>query len=144
MSDRRTPRERLDALLAGLEDEVLRAQRTGQRLADEGVATEDVGAMRSAIESLIHARTDDPEPRPEPLRGADAPGAKARVTQAMQRLGRWAGRCREEARAARCRRPEWRSRGNHRKRSGRPHGRRRDARGADRTAAGTRTVRTAG
>ena len=91
MSDRRTPRERLDALLAGLEDEVLRAQRTGQRLADEGVATEDVGAMRSAIESLIHARTDDPEPRPEPLRGADAPGAKARVTQAMQRLGRWAG-----------------------------------------------------
>ena len=91
MSDSRTSRERLDALLAGLEDEVLRSHRTGQRLADEGVAREDVGAMRSAIESLIHARTGDPERRPEPLRGAVAPGAKARVVQAMQRLGRWAG-----------------------------------------------------
>ena len=91
MSDSKTPRERLDALLAGLEDEVLRSHRTGQLLADEGVATEDVGAMRSAIESLIHARTGNPERRLEPLRGAGAPGAKAKVAQAMERLGRWAG-----------------------------------------------------
>ena len=91
MSDSKTPRERLDALLAGLEDEVLRSHLTGQRLADEGATTEDVGAMRSAIESLIHARTGDPERRLEPLRGAGAPGAKARVAQAMERLGRWAG-----------------------------------------------------
>ena len=91
MSDSKTPRERLDALLAGLEDEVLRSHPAGQRLADEGVTTEDAGAMRSAIESLIHARTGDPERRLEPLRGAGAPGAKAKVAQAMERLGRWAG-----------------------------------------------------
>ena len=78
MTDSRTSRERLDALLAGLEDEVLRSDRTGGRLADEGGGAEDVGAMRSAIESLIRPHV------------GDAPGAKAKVTQAMARLGRWA------------------------------------------------------
>ena len=93
MSNNRIPRERLDALLAGLEDEVLRPDQTGQRLADEGVATENVGVMRSSIESLIHARTDGPERRQESLRGDSdgAKGTKTKVARAMERLGRWAG-----------------------------------------------------
>ena len=98
MSDSRTPRERLDALLAGLEDGVLRPDQAGQRLADEGVAAEDVRAMRSAIESLIHARAGGPERRQEPLRGDGdgASGAKARVAQVMERLGRWVGVVQDE------------------------------------------------
>ena len=93
MSDSRTPRERLDSLLTGLEDEVLRSDQTGQPLADEGVSTENVAAMRSNIESLIHARAGDPGRRRESLRGegAGAKGAKAKVAQTMERLRRWAG-----------------------------------------------------
>ena len=91
MSNSRTPKERLNALLAGLEDEVLRSDQAGQRLADEGVATENVGAVRSSIESLIHTRAGGPEQRQESLRGDGTKGAKAKVAQAMERLGRWAG-----------------------------------------------------
>ena len=91
MSGSRTPRERLDALLAGLEDEVLRSDQTGQRLVDEGVATENVETMRSSIESLIHARAGGPERRQESLRGDGAKGAKAKVAHTLERLGRWAG-----------------------------------------------------
>ena len=93
MTDSRTSRERLDALLAGLEDEILRSDRTGRRLAEEGGGAEDVGAMRSGIESLIQARRNG-SPRQAVLlssAGEGAPGAKAMVTQAMARLGRWAG-----------------------------------------------------
>ena len=88
MTDSRTPRERLDTLIAGLEEEVLRSDRTGRRLADEGGSAEDVAAMRSDIESLIEARGGS-----EPLRPADAgaSGPSSKVAQAMQRLGRWSG-----------------------------------------------------
>lgn len=94
MSDSKTPRERLDALLAGLEDEVLGPHPAGQHLADEGVTTEEAGAMRSAIESLITARTGASGRQQEPLRGAGAIGTKAKVAQVMERLGRWAGEAR--------------------------------------------------
>ena len=91
MSDSRTPRERLDALLTGLEDEVLRSDQTGQGLADEGIATETAGAMRSGIESLILARAGGTEPRPGSLRGDGSREVKAKAAQAMERLGRWTG-----------------------------------------------------
>ena len=61
MSGARWPRERLDALLSGLEDEVLRSEQTGAAPADEGVAVEDAGPLRSAIESLIRANSDGGE-----------------------------------------------------------------------------------
>ncbi len=93
MSDSRTPRERLDALLAGLEDEVLRADWARQHLAEESVATENVGDMRASIESLIHARTGAAQRQREPLHdaGDGTKGAKAKVTHAMERVRRWAG-----------------------------------------------------
>ena len=93
MTDHKGPREQLDTLLAGIEDEVLRLHQTGQRLADEGEATGDVGTMRSNIESLIYARAGDPEQRQASLRGAgvSAKGTRAKVMQAMQQLGHWSG-----------------------------------------------------
>ena len=82
MTHSRTPRERLDALLAGIEDEVLRPGRTGPDILDQGGAVEDVGTMRSSIEALIEVRMGS---------GEDTGGARAKVTQAMERLGRWTG-----------------------------------------------------
>ena len=93
MSDSRTPSARLDALLTGLEEQVIQSNQTGQRLADVGIATEDVGVMRSNIELLIQERAIDARQRLEPLRddGDDVSEAAASVTQAMEQLGRWAG-----------------------------------------------------
>ena len=91
MNDDRTPGERLDALLTALEDEVLRLDQSGRQLVDESIGTEDIGAIRARMESMIHARTGDPGRRPEPLHGVgDGAGAKVSVVQVMQRLGRWA------------------------------------------------------
>ena len=79
MNKERTARERLDSLLAGLEDEVL------QR--DDTSAT-DITVVRSLVESAIEtcmgARTGHNEP---PGRAE----AKGMVARTVERLGRWAG-----------------------------------------------------
>ncbi len=82
--------ERLDALLTGLEDEVLQSGQTGQHLVDEGIATETTRAMRASIESLILAREGDFEPRLGAPRSDHSEGVKAKVALVIERLGRWA------------------------------------------------------
>ena len=86
MRDSRTPVERLDSLLAGLEDEVLTSE------ADRGVSAEQLATMRSEIEALIGASVGRAEER-ELGRGAGAPtvGTRAKVARAMEKLGSWAG-----------------------------------------------------
>ena len=93
MSGTRWPRERLDALLSGLEDEVLRSEQTGAAPADEGDTVEDAGPLRSAIESLIRANSDGVEQLADSVRGKGAgpSGAVAKVAQALERLHSWAG-----------------------------------------------------
>ena len=86
MSESRTPVERLDSLLAGLEDEVLTSE------AERDVSAERLATMRSEVETLIRASVDRAEER-EPVRGAGEPtvGTRAKVARAMERLGNWAG-----------------------------------------------------
>ncbi len=86
MSESRTPVERLDSLLAGLEDEVLTSE------AEKDVSAERLATMRSEVETLIRASVDRTEER-ERVRGAGEPtvGTKARVARAMERLENWAG-----------------------------------------------------
>ena len=78
--------ERLDSLLAGLEDEVLTSE------ADKDVSAERLATMRSEVEALIRAGVDRAEER-APGQRASAPtvGTKATVVRAMERLGSWAG-----------------------------------------------------
>ena len=86
MNESRTPAERLDSLLAGLEDEVLTSE------ADKDVSAEQLTTMRSEIEALIGAGVGPAEER-QLGRGAGAPtvGTRAKVARAMERLGSWAG-----------------------------------------------------
>ena len=86
MSESRTPVERLDSLLAGLENEVLTSE------AEKDVPAERLATMRSETEALIRASVDRAEER-EPGQDASAPtlGAKATVARAMETLGSWAG-----------------------------------------------------
>ena len=86
MSESRTPVERLDSLLAGLEDNVLTSE------AEKDVSAERLATMRSEIEALVGASIDRAEER-EPGRGAGVPtvGTRAKVARAMERLGNWAG-----------------------------------------------------
>ena len=85
MSESRTPVERLDSLLAGLEDEVLTSE------AEKNVSAECLATMRSETEALVRAGVDLGQER-DPRQGAGAPavGAKATVVRAMERLGSWA------------------------------------------------------
>ena len=92
MSENRMHRERLDALLAGLEDEVIRSEE-GRAFSGETMATTRVGATRSAIESLIRGQLGVSQGRQELLleQEAGGKGAKAKLARAMERLGRWVG-----------------------------------------------------
>ena len=92
MSDMKTHRERLDALLTGLEDEVLRSGGRAQALLEEGEATMNVEPTRSAIESLIGAQLGGPEGRHKSLLDdwTGTKGAKGMVARTVERLGNWA------------------------------------------------------
>ena len=92
MSNNRTHRERLDALLAGLEDEVIRSK-DGWALSEETMATTHVGATRSVIESVIRRRLGASEERQELLgeKEAGGKGEQSKLVRAMERLGRWVG-----------------------------------------------------
>lgn len=80
MNDARNGREQLDALLTGLEDEVI---------STEPVLFNDVDEVRSAIDRLIEMHAAASGRQHEALH---EPGdAKGRVASAMELLGRWAG-----------------------------------------------------
>ena len=84
MSRSRTSVERLDFLLARLEDEVLRSE------SKKKVPRERVATMRSEIESLIRTNAD----RVEELgsgQSAGVPAARTIMARAMARLGSWTG-----------------------------------------------------
>ena len=80
MNDGRNPRERLDALLSGLEEEVIRG---------EAGVTGDVGAMRAQMDALIeaHAQAAGRQAQRSPKAG----DWKGKVASAVELLGRWAG-----------------------------------------------------
>ena len=75
MKDKRNARERLDALLTGLEDEVMRG---------EGCVDTDVEAMRAEIEALIEMHVGATRAT------SHAGDVKGKVTNAVELLGRWA------------------------------------------------------
>lgn len=80
MSNDRTARERLDALLSELEEEILETV---------DIVSTDVAAMRSLVESAVDNRMDAGK-------GRDAsPGrmtlAKGKVESTVERLDRWTG-----------------------------------------------------
>ena len=79
MSDTRNARERLDALLTGLEDEVMRG---------EGCVDTDVAAMRAEIEAVIGRHLGATGPADAVASGAE--DARGKVAGAVERLGRWA------------------------------------------------------
>ena len=88
MSESKTPMERLDLLLAGLEDEVLRSE------SEKNFSPEHLVSMRSEIESLIRANADRAQEW-ESGQSAGVPtataGAKEIMARAMKRLGSLAG-----------------------------------------------------
>ena len=86
MGESRTAVERLDLLLAVLEDEVLRSE------SEKDVSPELLATMRSEIEALIRADIDRAEER-ESGRGTGVPaaGAWAMMARTMERLGSWTG-----------------------------------------------------
>ncbi len=79
MSDTRNPRERLDALLCGLEDEVMH---------DEGVVATDIGSMRSEIERLIDEHLETPNVAQ--LTDGEMGSVEQRAPGVMALLSRWA------------------------------------------------------
>ena len=92
MSETRTATERLDAMLSGLEDDVLGTGAVEREETDETGARERVEMIRSDIEALIGSRSRAAT-GPEPGRGVGrhALGAKAKVAETMARFGRRVG-----------------------------------------------------
>lgn len=101
MSGTRWPGERLDALLTGLEEDVLRPVATGAEVTDGAGAKWDVQALRTRIEVLIEARAGEVRRghKSEYGEGTMPQGASAKVAAAMARLARW-GRGQGAAQAA--------------------------------------------
>ena len=93
MTRNKTPKEQLDGLLMGLEDEVLRSDLAGLRPEDGDVVRDTVSAMRSSIESLTRTSTVSQGHQQEcpPGEVRRAKGVSAKVTQLIERLGQWAG-----------------------------------------------------
>lgn len=88
MSESRTPVERLDLLLAGLEDEVLRSE------TEKNVSPERLATMRAEIEARIRANVDrgqEREPRQDTGLHTPAAGARSMMARAMEKLGSWTG-----------------------------------------------------
>ena len=90
MSATRKPQDRLEALLSGLEDEVLLMEDRAALSPDEGGATTDVGALRSSTESVIEAHSGVVARRDESLR-REAGGPSSKVARALELLGRLGG-----------------------------------------------------
>lgn len=92
MSESRTATERLDAMLSGLEDDVLGTDAAERVETDEAGAGERLEMIRSDIEALIGSRSRAAT-TPEPGRGMGRHGlgAKAKVAETMARFGRRVG-----------------------------------------------------
>ena len=80
MSNDRTARKRLDALLTELEEDILET---------EDILPTDVAAMRSLAESAIENHMGNRQGRNASPEGMTL--AKGKVTATMERLGRWTG-----------------------------------------------------
>ena len=93
MTHNKRSRERLDVLLAGLEEEVLQSDLAELRSEAAGTAHEAVRAMRSNMESLIRAADGSSQRRRESPYSEEerAKGVSARVAQMLERVGHWAG-----------------------------------------------------
>ena len=89
MSAKRKARERLETLLTGLEDEVMR---------DEGCVDTDVAALRGEIETLVERHAGVARGiRQSAVRPGDASGKAAGVVELLRR---WAGIGQEEPRSS--------------------------------------------
>ena len=90
MSTTSEPRDRLEALLAGLEDEVLRMDDGAALSPDEEGATTDIGELRLSMESVIATAMDVTEHQPESLHHAGK-GRIGIVAAPLELLRRWVG-----------------------------------------------------
>jgi len=94
MRERRTATERLDAMLAGLEDGVLETGAAEEVGLEETSVREGVEMIRSDIEALVGSLSGSaPGREPGARVGARALGAKAKgkVAERLARLGRRVG-----------------------------------------------------
>ena len=94
MNERRRARERLDAMLAGLEDGVLETGAAEEVELQETGVREGVEMIRSDIEALVGSLSGSaPGREPGASAGAGALGAKAKgkVAERLARLGRRVG-----------------------------------------------------
>ena len=90
MSEKRTATERLDALLAGLEDGVLGAGAAAQVEPEKTGPRESVEMIRSEIDALIGSHSPPAVVR-EPRAGVEVPTLGAKVAARVARLGRRVG-----------------------------------------------------
>ena len=90
MSTTSNPRDRLEALLTGLEDEVLRMDDRAALSPDEDGSTTDAGELRLSMESAIASAIGDAgRPRESLHQIRKEPIGK--VAKAMKLLGSWGG-----------------------------------------------------
>ena len=97
MSTTSKPRDRLEALLTGLEDEVLQMDDRAALTPDEDGATMDIGELRLSMESAIASAMDVTERRRESSHHARK-GPKGKVARALELLERWGGAKQDKSR----------------------------------------------
>ena len=92
MTMAKKPWERLDALLSALEEDDLRSEEAGW-ITGAGESGAEAQETQAVIESAIRARLASVARSADaPRRGnAEARGVGAKVTEALERLGQWAG-----------------------------------------------------
>ena len=100
MSGTRKPRNRLEALLTGLENEVLQMEDSAAISPDEDGAAMDIGELRFSMESVVASALDVTERRRESLHRAGE-GPRGTVARALELLGRWEGVKQDESRPSR-------------------------------------------
>ena len=97
MSTTSKPQDRLEALLTGLEDEVIRMDDRAALSPDEDGATTDIGELRLSMESVIASAMDVTERQRESSQHTRK-GQEGRVGRALEFLGRWGGVKKRESR----------------------------------------------
>ena len=98
MSTTSKPQDRLEALLTGLEDDVLRLDDRAALSPDEDGATTDIGELRLSMESAIASAMDVTERQRVSSHHARK-GPKGKVARALELLERWGGVKRGEKRS---------------------------------------------
>ena len=97
MSTTSKPGDRLEALLTGLEDEVLRMDDRPALSPDEDGATMDIDGLRLSMESAIASAMDVTERQRDSSHHARK-GPTGKVARALEFLGRWGGVRQDESR----------------------------------------------